>query len=123
MATSPTFIGTPKSFTASIVAADTTGLKTIVTAVAAGTRIEHLTINSTEASKTFIFSVVLSSVTTEIFRITPAVNVTVDVLAAMFPLVEKQFLVLMTGAVLRYNVTVAMTAANAGTVYADGGDY
>ncbi len=120
--TIPVFILNPKAWVVSVAAAGTTTAQTIVTAGSNGTRIEHLIVQASEV-KTVDFTVVLGGVIAFLWRTTLAANVSKDVLAEMLAYVDKQYLVLGSGAVLKYAVTVTLTSTNTCTVYADGGDY
>lgn len=122
MASTPIFIGTPKTWVASAAAAQTTTDVTIATAPAGGLRIEHLIVTCSEV-KTVEFKVTLGGVTTYLFRTTLAVSTPKDVLAELLAIADKQFLILSSGAVLKYAVTVTLTSTNLCTVYADGGEY
>lgn len=122
MSASPIFIGTPKVWTATIAAAQTTTDVVIATAPATGARIEHIILVGTEI-KTVDIKVTSGSVTTTIWRSTLAANVPKDILAEMFSFLEKQFLILGNGDVLKYAVTVTATSTNTINIYADGGTY
>lgn len=125
MAYAPLVIGTPQHGGSSFVNADGTTAKTLVTAHSTnGSRVEHLSIWCDEAKVVNIYRANnAGTILGLIAQISLSASVSVDVLATLYALPEKQFIVLKANEKITWAPTVVVTAAK--TLYAqwDGGDF
>lgn len=137
MAASPIYLGTVKSPAAQILPADGTGLVTLFTPGANGSKLSALGMASTDtANKDVAFYITKSGVDYLLGTVQAPLNAgnannvaAVDVLAsAMLPWVRQdadgaRYLFLESGAVLKAKATVAVTAAKAIQFFMHGGDF
>ena len=137
MATTPTYVGTPKVGLAQILPADTTANKTIVTAGASGSKITGLTLTSNDsAAKVVQVSLVRTAVTYILGSVAvPALSGTDGVAAGINVLTNtlipgipvdndgQAYIYLQSGDTLVAAVTVTLTAAKTISLTATFGDF
>lgn len=127
--TSPIFELTPINAGITIVNADSTNLKTILTAGADGTRIDGILVSSNDTAAVNLAFYINDGVSDlYIGNVVVAIGsgyttvVRVDALATLRP-ASINALILGAGYVLKANAVVAVTAAKTVTIVAVGGDY
>lgn len=119
----------PQDFTpATIVAADTTAKKTVVTAGTNGSRIDSIMCSSDDtAAVNLAFYITVSGTDYYIGNVLVPIGagyttvVRVDAITTLSPTLG--YLVLATSALLKVNAVAAVTAAKTVTIVAMGGDY
>lgn len=120
MAASPVFVGTIQNYVAN--ANTSTADVTVGAAGANGTRFEHILIyNDHSSALTINIKDYDGSNARILYQISVASKETKNVLAAINPSADKQFLILKTGHTLKFNVTSSV--ASDVNVYAGGADY
>lgn len=123
MAADPIFIGTPKSYAARI--NNVTTVTDIATGVTAGTRIESLMIYNDHSAGAVVNVIINDGTNDRVIRQITATELptkgSFNVLAALFPASDKQYLILQSGWKLRYQTPTAY--ANNVDAVAYGGDF
>lgn len=126
MATSPIFIGTPRNEQQVFVNADGTGIKTIFTAGAGGSRIDAVIAYSTDtvAIRYPILWIKKGAATAVPFaRTSVPIGPAASNLLAQCPGIGAFGLVLMNGDLLQANMEVAVSAALSVNITVIGGDF